>query len=167
MKRGLQLLPRVLRFGRQENGSAVAELAILVPFLLIMLGAVAELGRFFETYTTVAKATRSASRYLSNHTYSPEEQDKAKNLAICGKLSCGTERLVKGLEKTNVCIEYQFPPDSAKPETVTVRIPATAGDCGAPLQFAPIFNIGALLQNSFSLVLPISPSTTMYYMLDS
>ncbi len=163
------IIQRLLRFARRENGAALAELAILVPFLVIMLAAVAEFGRFFQTYTTLAKATRASARYLSNHTFDQAEQDKAKNLVVCGKLACAAgEKLVDGIDASNVCIEYQYPAGgSPKPETVTVSIPRTGGGgCGAPYEFAPIFDIGALLNSSFSLVLPISPSTTMYYMLD-
>jgi Flp pilus assembly pilin Flp len=162
------IIQRLLRFTRRENGAALAELAILVPFLVIMLAAVAEFGRFFQTYTTLAKATRASARYLSNHTFDQAEQDKAKNLVVCGKLTCaGGEGLVSGIDASNVCIEYQFPAGgSPKPETVTVSIPRTGGGCGAPYNFAPIFDIGALLNSSFSLVLPISPSTTMYYMVE-
>lgn len=161
------IIQRLIRFARRDNGAALAELAILVPFLVIMLAAVAEFGRFFQTYTTLAKATRASARYLSNHTYDVGEQDKAKNLVVCGKLACpGTERLVDGIEASNVCIEYQYPIGSPKPETVTVSIPRTGSGCGAPYNFAPIFDIGALLNTSFSLVLPIAPSTTMYYMVE-
>ena len=170
MKRRLvRAIDCVLHFARRENGGALAELAILVPFLVIMLAAVAEFGRYFENYTTLAKATRASARYLSNHTYSQEEQDRAKNLVACGQLAaCGTDKLVKGIDASNVCIEYFYPAGSPKPETVTVSIPYdAAGGCGAPYTFTPVFDIGALLHNSFSLALPISPSTTMYYMLDN
>jgi hypothetical protein len=60
-----------------------------------------------------------------------------------------------------------------------VRIPRAEGDCGLetpalgnsadslPFVYRPIFDIGALLQSpTFTLALPIRPSTTMYYMLD-
>lgn len=167
MKARPLIIQRLLRFARRDNGAALAELAILVPFLVVMLAVVAEFGRFFQTYTTLAKATRSSARYLSSHTFDTAEQDKAKNLVVCGKLACpGSERLVNGIEASNVCIEYQYVGGSPKPETVTVSIPRTGGGCGAPFNFAPIFDIGALMNSSFSLALPISTSTTMYYMVE-
>ncbi len=162
------LTRKLFCLAKQENGAALAELAILVPFLVVMLAAVAEFGRYFQTYTTLAKATRASARYLSNHTFDNAEQDKARNLVVCGNLNCaGGDELVQGIAASNVCIQYQFPGGSPKPETVTVSIPRTGGGgCGAPYNFAPIFDIGALLNSSFSLVLPISPSTTMYYMVE-
>jgi len=150
------------RFVRNERGGTLAELAILIPFLAVMLAGVTEVGRLFQNYTTLSKATRTASRYLSNHPFTTAEKDKAKNLVVCGKLTaCGAdERLVKGIETANVCIESTGSPTV---ETVTVRIPRAAGDCGAPYLHQPIFDIGALLHTSFSLSVPLSPSTTMWH----
>lgn len=164
MKVRIPAVERLLCFMRQDKGAALAELAILVPFLVIMLAAVAEFGRFFQTYTTLAKATRSSARYLSNHPFTPQEQDKAKNLVVCGKLDCtGNPALVTGMTAAKVCIQTTGAP---KIETVTVSIPRDAGGCGAPHEYSPVFNIGALLHSAFDISVPISPSTTMYYMID-
>lgn len=159
-----KIIPRLNRFYKCDRGGALAELAIMVPFLALMIAVVTEVGFFFQTYTTVSKATRSAARYLSNHPYTPAEQDKAKNLVVCGKLTpcAANDRLVPGLETTNVCIESIGTPT----EIVTVRIPRNAGGCGDPLVYKPIFDIGALLHNSFSMEFPISPGTTMWHRAD-
>jgi hypothetical protein len=87
------------RFIRCERGGALAELAIMVPFLALMLAGVSEFGRYFQNYTTLAKATRNASRYLSNHDLNATEEARAVNLVVCGKLACGAgdAPLVKGL----------------------------------------------------------------------
>lgn len=159
------MIHKLRRFLRHdERGAALAELAILVPFLILMVAAVSEFGRFFQAYTTLAKSTRTAARYISNHPYT-ENQTKARNLAVCGKLTCaGGDELVRGLSTANICIQ-----ESGNPrETVTVSIPRTAGGgCGAPFQYQPIFNIGALLNTGFTFTPAISPSVTMYYMLNN
>jgi hypothetical protein len=164
MKPGMIKVQNLLHFARNEAGGSLAELAILVPLLLVMLAAVSEFGRYFQTYTTLAKATRSAARYLSNHPLSDNERTRAKNLVVCGRatLDCGADRLVPGMSVAKVCIETTGSPNV---ETVTVRIPRAAGNCGAPQVYAPIFNIGALLHTSFDFRLPIAPRTTMRYML--
>ena len=151
-------------FIRHDKGAALAELAILVPFLILLVAAVSEFGRFFQKYITVSKATRTAARYLSNHPF-PENQGKARNLVVCGKLACnGNDALMPGLTTANVCVQSTGSP---KIETVTVSIPRTGGGgCGAPLNYQPIFNIGALLNTGFTFTPAISPSTTMYYMID-
>lgn len=154
------------RFVRLDQGGTLAEMAIMVPFLAALLAGVTEFGRFFQNYTTIAKSTRSAARYLSNHPYDATTRQKATNLAVCGKLNCaGGDELVTGFSADNVCIETTGSPN---PVTVTVRVPKTTGDCGAPFTFQPIFDLGAILHNpGFSMQLPIGPSTTMYYMLDN
>jgi hypothetical protein len=162
----------------REDGGALAELAIIVPFLAVMLAGVSEFGRYFQNYTALSKATRNASRYLSNHNLTDAELARAKNLVICGKLTCGKDdrATVSGLTAANVCLEStKESKESAKVLTVTVRIPRVAGNCDAtlgtsgatPLVYKPIFNVGALLDNpSLSLALPLAPGTTMYYMID-
>jgi len=164
----------IRKFLRRDEGGALAELAILVPFLAVMLAAVCEVGRFFQTYTTLAKATRTASRYLSNHTLNATEIGRANNLAYCGKLVCGVSDppIVNGLLSTNICIETTGSP---RVTTVTVRLPRSTSPCNpttgaaaaTPYVFRPIFDIGALLNNpTISMAVAISPSTTMYYMID-
>jgi hypothetical protein len=153
---------RLVRFTGNEDGGTLAELAILLPLLALMLAAVSEFGRYFQTYNTLAKATRSSARYLSNHPLNDDEKTKAKNLVVCGKLTtcAANEKLARGIDTSSVCIETTGDPIV---ETVTIRIPRVAGDCGAPVLYQPVFNIGALLHNSLTMALPIAPSTTMRY----
>jgi TadE-like protein len=174
MKVNSQMFNRIRQWFRKEDGGALAELAIMVPFLVLMLAGVSEFGRYFQNYTTLAKATRNASRYLSNHELNAMEEARAVNLVVCGKLACGVgdPPLVKGLSSANVCLESTGSP---KVLSVTVKIPYTAANCtpidgtaaATPYTYTPIFDIGALLEvPSFSMALPIAPSTTMYYMID-
>jgi len=159
------LFQKLRRFIRHDRGASLAELAILVPILVLLVAAVAEFGRFFQQYTTLAKSTRTAARYLSNHPF-PENQNTVRSLVVCGKLTCASgEALVPGLTTANVCIESTGSP---KIETVTVSIPRTggAGACAQPFNYQPFFNIGALLNTGFTFTPAISPSVTMYYMID-
>jgi hypothetical protein len=175
MNRTCKLIMKLRRLALSEHGGALAELAIMVPFLAVMLAGVSEFGRFFQSYTTLDKATRSASRYLSAHSLNATEINRATSLVVCGKLVCaGGDELVKGISTSNVCLESTGSP---KVITVTARIPRTNGDCNpianapanpVPYNYQPIFNIGALIRSdTFTLVLPISPSTTMYYMINN
>ena len=158
------ILQRLRCFMGQDKGAALAELAILVPFLILMVAAVAEFGRFFQNYTTVAKGTRAAARYLSKVKHEVDTENKARNLVVCGKLTCaGGDELVPGLSAANVCIQTTGTP---RIETYTVSLPRTSGGCGAPLNYRPWFNIGALLNTGFTFTPTINPSTTMYNMLD-
>ena len=53
------------RFRRSEAGVQLVEVAIVIPVLLMLFGAVAEFGRYFYEYTTLAKAARVGARYMS------------------------------------------------------------------------------------------------------
>ena len=154
-------------FFKREEGGTVAELAIIVPFLAVMLAGVTEFGRLFQSYTALTKSTRTAARYLSNHPFNDVQKAKAKNLAACGKLTCGVndEPLLPGLTPDHICIESTGSPN---PVSVTVSIPRNATGCGTPYTYQPIFDLAVLLHApTFSLSLPMAPSTTMYYMLDN
>lgn len=158
MKR-LRIIRRARHLAENESGGTIAELAILIPFLIVMVGAVAELGRFFQTYTTLSKATRASARYLSKVAYEEPNLTSAKMIALCGKTDCtGQNPVASGLSSANIVLTPEAPPGGAgNPITVTVSI--------TDYNFQPIFNLGALLgSNTFSLALPIRPSTTMYYM---
>ena len=82
MDRRFTLRKRINDLLRREDGGALAELAVLVPFLAVMLAGVCEFGRYFQNNNTVAKATRTASRYLSNHPLTSQEIGKAQSLVV-------------------------------------------------------------------------------------
>ena len=150
---------RARHLAENERGGTLAELAILVPFLIVMVAAVFELGRYFQNYSTLSKSTRAAARYLSRVAFDEESEARAKNVAVCGKIDCtGTNPVVAGLSTTNINVSTEFAPGGAgNPITVTVSV--------QNYTFQPLFNLGALLgNNTFSLALPIRASTTMYYM---
>ena len=165
-KARLRVCRGLRRLTRDECGGTLAELAILIPFLVVMVAAVSEVGRFFQTYTTLAKGARSSARYLSNRKapYTSDDLNKATSLVVCGKLVCaGGDELVPGITAAKVCIE-----DRPLTETVRVSIPRVAKGCTngntVPHIYQPIFDIGALMHSqTFTLALPISPSTTMHY----
>ena len=146
------------RFTRSEAGGALAELAIMVPFLVIMLAAVTEIGRLFQTYTDLSKATRVAARNISNVAYTSQNINATKNVAVCGKIDCtGLTPVVPNLTTDNVVVTPEYPAcDCGNPIRVTVSI--------QNYSFQPIFNLGALIGDSRLMALPASGSTTMYYM---
>ena len=146
------------RFIKSETGGALAELAILVPFLVVMLATVTEVGRLFQTYTDLSKATRVAARNISNVAYTNQNIANTKNVAVCGKTDCtGLNPVVPNLTADNVVVTAEYPAcDCGNPIRVTVSI--------VNYNFQPIFNLGALIGNNRLMSLPASGSTTMYYM---
>ncbi|HZN09534.1 MAG TPA: TadE/TadG family type IV pilus assembly protein [Pyrinomonadaceae bacterium] len=157
---------------KDDSGGTLAEMALTLPLLIVLLAGVSEIGRYFQAYTTMAKSTRAAARYLSNHQYNSLEVARAKNLAVCGRLTACTadERLVKGASTDNVCIQTTKVDGTEQIEFVTVSIPrdptmtCDADAVAVKLGYQPIFDLGGLLGDpAFSLTYPIAPSTTMRY----
>src|SRR5262245_26465821 len=126
------------RFARNENGGTLAELAILVPILVVMVGTVSELGRLFQTYTALSKSTRSAARYLSNVAYDDAHIALSKNVAVCGKTDCtDTDPVVPGLTTENIVVTPEFQEGGGGGNPINVTISVTN------YEFQPIFNLGA------------------------
>ena len=171
MRKLLDRFRKLRILAKDESGGTLAEMALTLPVLIVLLAGVSEIGRYFQSYTTLAKSTRAAARYLSNHQYNNLEVSRAKNLVVCGQLtSCTDEqRLVKGASTANVCIQTTKVAGSEQIEFVTVSIPrdatktCDADEVAVKLPYQPVFDLSALLGGSFSLSYPLAPSTTMRY----
>lgn len=143
------------RFARSERGTQLVELAIVLPIVLMTMGAVAEFGRFFYTYQTLAKATRTGARYLTTESAAGTADAKAKNLVVYGNEAGTGTPVLSGLVGTNVRVT-RTGGTSAFPERITVRIEGYT--------YKPVFDLGKLIGSpTLSLRVPVSPSTTMRY----
>lgn len=92
-----------LRSRMLQRGVAAVEAAfLLVPLVILMLG-IAELGRAFYQYNTIAKATRDGARYLSEMAPGTGHA-AAKCLVVTGSPSCSGSPLAEGLAVGNVSI---------------------------------------------------------------
>lgn len=86
----------------QRGVAAVEAALLLVPLVILMLG-IAELGRAFYQYNTIAKATRDGARYLSEMAPGIGHA-AAKCVVVTGSPSCSGSPLVEGLAVGNVSI---------------------------------------------------------------
>jgi Flp pilus assembly protein TadG len=147
------------RFRRDEQGVQLLEMAIVIPILLVLFAAVAEFGRYFYEYTTLAKASRVGARYLIGKSVnsSINYEAIAKNIVVYGNATGSGSPILSDLTVNNVEVTYAGPV-SGVPETVTVTI--------VNYPHVPLFNLGALLRNnSLSLAVDVKPSVTMRYLL--
>jgi Flp pilus assembly protein TadG len=152
MKRTLlSLARRTRRFVcRDERGTQLAELALVLPLLLLLLGATAEFGRFMYTYTTLAKATRAGARYAVSQPPVLTDAQTAKMVVYGNTAGTGTP-VVAGLDTTKVNITRTVVPNGT---TVTISI--------ANYTYQPIFDLGKMLNMpSLSLAVNIGASSTM------
>ncbi|HEU4594461.1 MAG TPA: TadE/TadG family type IV pilus assembly protein [Pyrinomonadaceae bacterium] len=152
MRRTKALPSGLRRFARCERGTQLVELAIVLPVMLVLFGATAEFGRFFYTYTTLSKATRSATRYLTVEPLGGSDE-QAANLVVYGNTAGTGDPLVAGLTTDHVDITRNGG-SSSMPEFITVSIEG--------FTYQPLFDLGALVgSESISLNIDVSPSTTM------
>jgi Flp pilus assembly protein TadG len=147
------------RFRRDEQGVQLLELAIVIPIMMVMFAGIAEFGRYFYEFTTLAKASRVGARYLASKsvTSSTNYQLVAKNIVVYGNAAGTGSPILDGLTTDNVSVTYQGG-TSGLPETVTVSITGYEHD--------PLFDLGGLLNNdALSLAIEVKPSVTMRYLL--
>ena len=158
---------------RREEGSSIIELAIVFPILLVLFVGVAELGRLFYTYTTLAKATKIGARYLStsrNVTKGDTDEiaaakEEARSLVVCGFLDCTDKPpIVPGLTTANVliCDNYSVPCTPVIPagpikyfKVEITGYPYTPG----------VWNLETMANGGSSTIyFPLTPGTEMRYM---
>src|SRR5215218_6442700 len=92
------------RFRRDERGVQLVELAIVLPIMLLLFAAVAEFGRYFYEYTTVAKGARAGARYLASKSVTSSETDwkgNAKNIVVYGNAAGSGTAILSGLTPAN------------------------------------------------------------------
>ena len=148
------------RFRRDERGVQLVELAIVLPILFMLFGALAEFGRYFYEYTTAAKAARLGARYLASKSVTSASTDwtiPAKNLVVYGNTAGTGEPVLDNMTVANVDVQY-LGGTPGVPDTVKVTI--------INYEHEPLFDLGGLLKNDkVSLAIDVEPSVTMRYLL--
>lgn len=148
------------RFRRDEQGVQLLELAIVLPVLLLLFGAVAEFGRYFYEYTTVAKGARVGARYLISKSATSNVTNweaLAKNIVVYGNTAGTGDPILPGLTTANVNVQYQGG-TAGVPETIKVSI--------VNYKHQPLFDLGKMLKSqTLSMNVDVKPSVTMRYLL--
>ena len=147
------------RFRREEQGTQLVELAIVLPIMLLLFAGIAEFGRYFYEYTTLAKGARVGARYLASKSVASgtDWEGPAKNLVVYGNVAGTGDPILPGLGAENIDIQYVGGPSSL-PDTVTVRI--------INYQHESLFDLGGFLNSdSLSLNVDVQPSVTMRFLL--
>src|ERR1041385_1332700 len=85
------------RFRKDESGLQLVEVTIVLPIFLVLFAATAEFGRYFYEYSTLAKAARVGSRYLSTAPTVATEDTIAKNIVVYGNTTGTGTAIMPGL----------------------------------------------------------------------
>ena len=155
-----ELNRKIRCFKRDERGVQLVELAIVLPVLVVLFAAAAEFGRYFYEYTTLAKGSRVAVRYLATAITNGDCDADAKRLVVYGNFAGTGNPKVTGLTTSNVEITREDKdgnPTAGMPNTVTIKI--------INYQHTPIFDLGGLTKSSTTLAVDVKPSVTMRYLL--
>lgn len=157
MLRRLQRLLALKRFGRDERGIQLVELAIVLPIFVLLFAATAEFARYFYEYTTLAKATRVGARYLATAAVKASEDTTAKNIIVYGNAAGTGTPILSGLSTSNITITRSGGVPIL-PQTVTVQITG--------FRHQPVFDLGAITMTpTLSMNIDVKPSVTMRYLL--
>jgi Flp pilus assembly protein TadG len=153
------------RLGKGQDGSSMIELAIVFPILLLLFAGTAELGRLFNHYTTLAKATEVGARYLStsgdatssNASLVAAATLQAQSLVVCGYTDCTSKTpIVAGLTTANV--KVTLPVAGATVKYVKVEIQSYTYQPG-------VFNLAGMTgQASSKYYFSLAPGNQMRYM---
>jgi Flp pilus assembly protein TadG len=104
-----------------QQGAALIELALAIPFMILLSMIVIEFGRALYEYNTVTKSVRDAVRYLSTKTPNTVCGD-AKNLVVYGSIGAGSTPLAPGLKTNDVSCSWQTAGSLPLINTVTVTV---------------------------------------------
>jgi Flp pilus assembly protein TadG len=148
---------KIRRFVRRENGTHMVELAIALPLMLVMLGGLAEFGRFFYTYTTLTNAVRAGARHACKWEKSASWTfPETANMVVYGSFSGGAPgtEILPGLSTSNVAIQANGPSVN-NVDSVTVKI--------VNYTYQPLFDLGKLTGiSALSLSIDMNASATMH-----
>ena len=108
-------------FLRDERGAAGAEMALMLPLLLVLMFGPMELGNFFWSQHKVTKGVRDAARFAARQPFDTMvcgeeiDDDRIKNLARTGQLA-GTSSAVAGWVNEDITVNVVC--DSAFPDGI-------------------------------------------------
>jgi hypothetical protein len=156
MRKPIKSFKWVRRFLGDEQGTQILELAIALPVMLMLLGGIAEFGRFFYQYTTLTNAVRAGARHACkwerNASWTLPE---TRGIVVYGDYgaSSGTP-ILPGLTTSHVSVVANGPSVNSI-DSVTVKI--------VNYKYQPFFDIGKLTGiTALSLNIDMNASATMH-----
>lgn len=138
------------RLAKCRNGTAAAEMALVMPLLLVIIFGSFELGNYFLNGHVVAKAVRDGARYASRRgfseftcsTVSDDVRDKTRNVTRTGQVANGGPVRVQGWsDPTTITVSVSC--DTAGGYTGIYKGMATGAPVvtvAASVPYAPLFN---------------------------
>lgn len=152
----INFIKRVRCLIRRERGTQLVELAIVLPVMLLFLGAAAEFGNFFYNYSALTSAVRAGARHACKWQRSASWTfPETSNLVVYGDYSDTSKGpILPGLTTSNVVVQANGP-SANDIDSVTVKI--------VNYKYQPLFDLGKLTGNpAFSLNIDMNANATMH-----
>jgi Flp pilus assembly protein TadG len=137
-----------------QNGSALVEFALILPFLLLLAFMTVELARAVGRYNSTVKVVRDSVRYLSTQTPGSHALE-ARNLIVYGNTAGTGSLLDPNLTAANVAAPvWQTAGSAPLINTVTVRVtgyrfqPLSASVFGTAFATLTFSDISATMRSS-------------------
>jgi Flp pilus assembly protein TadG len=119
---------KIAHMSARQRGVAIIEFTIVLPILLVLMLAVAEIGRAFLQFNTLTRAVRDSARYVSANALNGASQtidvsttaavfSEAQHLVVYGHVANSGSALLPGLVPGDVSISN---PAGTNDITVTV-----------------------------------------------
>jgi len=89
---------------REPKGSALIELALVVPLFLLLVFAVCDFGRLFFVETTLENALRQAARYAVTGNHQPDAKHPGQNLSRVDSILQVAQQAAIGIDVTGIQI---------------------------------------------------------------
>ena len=164
MKRKLNFLFRLFRFFKSERGTAIAEMAVMAPIMIIFLGSVYELGRAYYLQNNLDYAAKEAAKVGTAITISGTTVSTASieslitmSVVIPGVIEESGQFMVKyytrtGTELSGANLPFDRtgnPSGSVDLIEVTVTYPGTGAAVNTPIP--AVFNPGDVFMGNIIL----------------
>ena len=155
MKIYKSFVQKVAQFCKQERGTQLVELAIVMPLFVVLMASAAEFGRFFYTYSALNNAVRAGARHACRWERSASwTLPQTRNMVVYGDFGGGTTPILPGLTTAMVQVDA-VGPNATSIDHVTVSITG--------YQYKPLFDLGALTGTpALSLAVDMNASATMH-----
>ena len=100
----LKKFSKQLSSRRHQRGLHLVEMAFIMPFMVILLGAIGEFGSYFHMRSTLLRATMTGANYISDKSSAATDLQAARRMAVCGKTTaCNAgEEVYPGFTESNV-----------------------------------------------------------------
>ncbi|MEZ9302864.1 TadE/TadG family type IV pilus assembly protein [Vibrio breoganii] len=134
-------------FKTKSKGLAAIEMMIVLPILLLLMGAIFEVGRIFIHYTMLNKALQNGARYAVLDVYGTDrsnlvaDETEIKNIVVYGNKSdtVGDNTLssvLPGLTRSNISV------DDSLSDYISIS---------ADYAYSPVFSTIPIIGTAFSL----------------